>query len=163
MLPWCLRLCGARIWVVKHLANDWLAGEKKEDGERKSTVEKAWGREGKYITVSDISYDVVSHYIISHNIISYYVILYHITSHCFMRRVMLSMLIIEFIEFQIFYLIIKFVKLWILNSFVQELGSSYGQMEFSPFFPLFCFLVLVIPAIRIRYLCGCQGKGERVG
>jgi hypothetical protein len=26
VLPWCLRLCGARIWVVKHLANDWLAG-----------------------------------------------------------------------------------------------------------------------------------------
>ena len=97
--------------MVKHLANDWLAGEKKEDGERKSAVEKAWEREGKYVAVSNISYDVVSHYIISHNIISYYVILYHITSHCFMRRVMLSLLIIEIIEFQIFYLIIKFVKL----------------------------------------------------
>lgn len=29
MLPWCLRYCGADyvgMWVVKHLANDWLAG-----------------------------------------------------------------------------------------------------------------------------------------
>ena len=26
-------MCGARIWVVKHLANDWLAGEIRKEGE----------------------------------------------------------------------------------------------------------------------------------
>ena len=26
MLPFFTRLFGARIWVVKHMANDWLAG-----------------------------------------------------------------------------------------------------------------------------------------
>ena len=26
VLPFCLRVFGAQMWVVKHLANDWLAG-----------------------------------------------------------------------------------------------------------------------------------------
>eukprot|EP01034_Spumella_vulgaris_P039265 gene39265-48506_t len=26
MLPFCLMMCGPRMWIVQHLANDWLAG-----------------------------------------------------------------------------------------------------------------------------------------
>jgi hypothetical protein len=29
MLPFCLSMFGAQMWVVQHLANDWLAGDEK--------------------------------------------------------------------------------------------------------------------------------------
>ena len=36
-------MCGARIWVVKHLANDWLAGEIRKEGEGGGGLEREKG------------------------------------------------------------------------------------------------------------------------